>query len=351
MRKFVESVIDTSGNCIASASIQVNVTGGAAATIYSDDGVTPKANPTTADANGRFSFYVADGRYDLVISGSGLTTYTLSDVEVSDAVGTSSSADSNYKVNKIQVGDGAAAIPSIAFQSATGTGFSLVSGSLTASVGGTAFWKINSSGVLLPQTTGTRDIGAVATRIANLYVNAIPAGCTLTSPTITTPTISDPAISGVTSMASATLTGLVTNYNSIATVGNGIPFEVATVDVAGQTAAIVTATLYAVPASGAGQYRLNWNAKITTAGTTSTLGSLTIVYTDPDGVAVTITAPASIAAGTIATTSTANTTGTVLLGLPLLLNCKLSTNITYAFAYASTGTAMQYNAHLRLESL
>lgn len=125
------------------------------------------------------------------------------------------------------------------------------------------------------------------------------------------------------------------------------------VDLTAQTAAITTATLYAVPATGAGEYRLSWNAKITTAaGTSSTLGALTIVYTDPDGVAVTITAPASIAAGTIATTSAANTTGTVLLGLPLLLNAKASTNITYAFAYASNAAAaMNFNLHLKLQFL
>src|SRR5712664_2704272 len=42
------------------------------------------------------------------------------------------------------------------------------------------------------------------------------------------------------------------------------------VDLTAQTAAITTTTLYAVPASGAGQYRVGWNAKVTTvAGTSS----------------------------------------------------------------------------------
>lgn len=151
-------------------------------------------------------------------------------------------------------------------------------------------------------------------------------------------------------------TGKVSTYNSIATVSNGVPSEYATVDLTAQAAAVGTTTLYAVPASGAGQYRLSWDAKVTTAATTgaatSTLGALTIVYTDPDGVAVTLTAPAMIAAGTIATTSTGNTTGTVLVGLPLTLNAKASTNITYAFAYASdTANQMAYNLHIKLEAL
>jgi len=144
---------------------------------------------------------------------------------------------------------------------------------------------------------------------------------------------------------------LITEYNGIATVANGVPAEYAQVNLTAQTAAITTTTLYAVPASGAGQYRVSWNAKVTTVdAVSSTLGALTIVYTDPDGIAQTITAPASVAAGTIATSSAGNTTTTVLLGMPLLLNCKLSTNITYAMAYVSnTPGSMAYNLHIILE--
>ena len=152
------------------------------------------------------------------------------------------------------------------------------------------------------------------------------------------------------------LTEPVDKYNNIATVSGGIPAVYAAVDLTAQSAAVTTTVLYAVPVSGAGQYRVSWNAKITTAATTgaatSTLGALTLVYTDPDAVVVTVTAPASIVAGTIATTSAANTTGTALLGLPLLFNCKASTNITYAIAYASNAASeMLYNLHIALEKL
>lgn len=154
---------------------------------------------------------------------------------------------------------------------------------------------------------------------------------------------------GNTTVATA-FPGRVNQYQGITTVKNGILSEVAAVDVTAQTAAITTATLYAVPVDG--QYRLSWSAKTTTAATTSsTLGALTIVYTDPDGVAVTLTSAAVIAAGTVATTSTANTTGTVLIGIPQYLNCKGITNVTYAFAYVSTGaTPMAYNLHILLEA-
>lgn len=134
---------------------------------------------------------------------------------------------------------------------------------------------------------------------------------------------------------------------------SAVPSGFTPVDQVAQNAAIGTTTLFAVPATGQGQYRVSWNAKVVTAaGSSSTLGALTITYTDVDGVVQTITAAAQIAAGTIATSSAGNTTTTVLLGLPITLNCKASTNIQYAFAYASNAAnAMNYNLHLRLEAM
>jgi len=55
--------------------------------------------------------------------------------------------------------------------------------------------------------------------------------------------------------------GKISNYNNIATVSNGVPSEYATVDLTTQGAAIGTTTLYAVPASGAGMYRVSYSAK------------------------------------------------------------------------------------------
>jgi len=93
--------------------------------------------------------------------------------------------------------------------------------------------------------------------------------------------------------------------------------------------------------------------KVTTvAGTSSTLGPLTITYTDPDGVVQTITAAAQSNAGLIETSDSGNITTTVLLGVPMMLNCKASTNIQYAFAYASNAAnVMAYNLHMKLEAL
>jgi hypothetical protein len=91
MQKYANSVAatnaaaGTAGAPVAGASVQVNTfPAGTPATIYSDNGVTVAANPLTTDTNGAFAFYAADGRYQLVISGTNIQTTTLNDVLLVD---------------------------------------------------------------------------------------------------------------------------------------------------------------------------------------------------------------------------------------------------------------------------
>ncbi|KVU10663.1 hypothetical protein WK62_05205 [Burkholderia ubonensis] len=84
MQKYVNSVAASTGAPVAGASVQVNLQGGGAATIYSDNGVTVAPNPLTTDVNGSFSFYAADNRYQLVISGANITTQTVNDILIVD---------------------------------------------------------------------------------------------------------------------------------------------------------------------------------------------------------------------------------------------------------------------------
>jgi hypothetical protein len=85
MQKYVNSVADSTGAPVAGASVQVNnYPGGTAATIYSDNGVTPATNPLTTDTNGAFSFYAADGRYQLVVSGANIQAQTINDILLVD---------------------------------------------------------------------------------------------------------------------------------------------------------------------------------------------------------------------------------------------------------------------------
>lgn len=88
MQKYVNSVAATvTGMVVAGASVQVNLHGTTTpATIYSDNGVTQTANPLTTDVNGSFSFYAADGHYDLAITGPNILPVSVDDILLVDVL-------------------------------------------------------------------------------------------------------------------------------------------------------------------------------------------------------------------------------------------------------------------------
>lgn len=92
MEKYQNNVLLSPGGiAVPSASVLVtNYPAGTTATIYSDNGVTPAANPLTTDANGAFGFYAADGHYSLQITGNvggvAITPVTVNDVILQDMV-------------------------------------------------------------------------------------------------------------------------------------------------------------------------------------------------------------------------------------------------------------------------
>jgi hypothetical protein len=140
--------------------------------------------------------------------------------------------------------------------------------------------------------------------------------------------------------------GLLDTYNSIATVRNGLQVSYAKVDLTAQTAAIGATTVYAVPASGVGMYRVCWVATVTTAaGTSSILGGTNgfqVVYTDGDDSVVKTTVAGA--------TSAANTTATTLSGA-IVVYAKASTNIQYSMDYTSVGSAMAFNLHVTVSKI
>jgi hypothetical protein len=147
---------------------------------------------------------------------------------------------------------------------------------------------------------------------------------------------------------------IISQYNGINTVSNGVPAEFATVDSTGLVASTGTVTLYAVPATGAGQYRVSGNAKITTTGTSPVIGPLTITYTDPDGTVCAMIVPSSNSAGTVSASGNAANSATatgVMLFSTILVNAKLSTNIQYSFPVSGTVGAGAWNLHLKLEAM
>jgi len=92
MQKYQNNVLLSPGGiAVPNASVLVlNYPDGTTATIYSDNGVTPAANPLTTDANGAFGFYAADGHYSLQITGNvggiAITPVTVPDVLLVDVL-------------------------------------------------------------------------------------------------------------------------------------------------------------------------------------------------------------------------------------------------------------------------
>jgi len=128
----------------------------------------------------------------------------------------------------------------------------------------------------------------------------------------------------------------------------------AVVNLTGQTAAKSSTLLYAVPANGQGHYEVCFDAKVTTAATTSsTLGganNFQLIYTDADD-STSVTTPAAASFDSTSSALAGNTTGTQESGC-LTVNAKASTNISYSFGYTSSGsTAMAYSLHARVAEL
>ena len=87
MQKYLNNIASsTTGLPIAGASVQVNLLAGGAASLFSDNGVTPRANPIITESKGYFEFYAADGRYSLVVSGTGFTPFSITDILLQDPV-------------------------------------------------------------------------------------------------------------------------------------------------------------------------------------------------------------------------------------------------------------------------
>lgn len=101
MKHLSDVVVNQFNIPLAFASVQVNVHGGGAANIFSDDGITAAPNPITCDGQGRLSFYAADGRYDLIATSNGITT-TVSDVEIADIL-QASATDASWVSEAIQL--------------------------------------------------------------------------------------------------------------------------------------------------------------------------------------------------------------------------------------------------------
>lgn len=161
----------------------------------------------------------------------------------------------------------------------------------------------------------------------------------------------------LTSSAPLLLAAGITSYNGNALITPGVPSILASIDLVGQAAAIGGTNLIAsVPAPG-GRYRISYVSKVTQAASvSSTLGGANgfqIVYTDADDSVLT-TSPGWWSGnnnGAAPTSASSNTTITVISGM-FVVNAKSPAPIQYMMGYTSAGgTPMQYNLHIRAESI
>jgi hypothetical protein len=86
MRQYIDTLQDVQGNALVGATVLVqNYIGGANASIFSDNGLTPILTSTVATgADGQFSFFAADGNYTLVMSKNATIFKTQSPVVLFD---------------------------------------------------------------------------------------------------------------------------------------------------------------------------------------------------------------------------------------------------------------------------
>lgn len=85
MEKYRQTIIDSEGNIIPLATVNVYDTGTTnSVSIFSDDGVTSESNPFTTGTDAVVKFYAADGRYDIKITKSGFDDILVVDQQLFD---------------------------------------------------------------------------------------------------------------------------------------------------------------------------------------------------------------------------------------------------------------------------
>lgn len=77
-------VQDRSGRAIAGATVAVYNPLGVLAALFSDNGVTPRANPTMTNEDGEYWFYAANDTYSIEITAPGFTGQSITGIVLFD---------------------------------------------------------------------------------------------------------------------------------------------------------------------------------------------------------------------------------------------------------------------------
>jgi hypothetical protein len=187
------------------------------------------------------------------------------------------------------------------------------------------------AGTALQTNSHSVYIGVDANANADALTNAIVIGDTAQG------TASNQITLGNTSVTATVMPGKVTSYNNIVAVANGVPSEYAQLNLTAQTASIGTTTLYAVPAAGAGMYRISYYLFTSAAGNSVTTLA-TFGWNDANA--------QTLATGTIAI----QTLGDYEAGTMVLYSAA-SQNITYATTVSGAVGTGTYALYARVEAI
>ena len=80
MQHYVDSVTAFNGDKVTGASVTVTTLAGNTAPIFLDVNGTMPVTSVSTNTNGEFDFYIESGRYNINVSGIGITAYSLLDV-------------------------------------------------------------------------------------------------------------------------------------------------------------------------------------------------------------------------------------------------------------------------------
>jgi hypothetical protein len=235
----------------------------------------------------------------------------------------------------LTVGDGTEALPGMAFLSAPSYGWWHSGVNNFFSTNGSASFLINTSRIGIPSsyplgwstslTGAANDVGLGRTSAGLLEVN-------------------DGATLGVfrdLQVRNARLSAKVTNFNSVATAGFGVPAIYAAGRVTAQTAAASSVATYTVGAAD-GSFIVSANVNVTTSTTHNF--SVEIAYTDETNTARVVTFNVQQLGGTLVTAITNVTGAGPYEGVPLHIRAKASTAITIRTNAGGTYTTVTYNA-------
>ena len=293
MQKYRDVVQDNEGNAVAVGTVTVTTyPAGSVASIFSDDGVTPKANPFALASDGVFEFYAANGRYSVLIIATGFSNETITDIILDDPSTASGGATADDNEVVFGTGTGIATDNTFTYDPDTG-GFAAdgttksvsgagAAGSVTL-IAGTRSNSLAPTGQLTLRAGAGVDAGGATSVAAGAASAGTGGAASLVAGAGTT---AGGALTLTSGAASAGSSGAVAIASGIGTTGTG---AVSLVSGAASAGASGTASLV----TGAGTTATGAISIATGAAGAGTSGALTIAT----GTGTTATGAISIVAG------------------------------------------------------